>query len=130
MTTRAKPWFSPGPIPSAIRNYGRPTTVVDLGDDGAGSRFLRSLRAIIGAECAECVAVTDRWDAWLDEESAVRRRPLNEAATRLAHDYGARVRLRGTVVIVGADRGANVSVGLSPDQIDTLRCRATDAPRC
>ncbi|MEW2632865.1 DUF3846 domain-containing protein [Streptomyces sp. NPDC048389] len=105
---------------------GRPT-LVGLGDDG-GCGFIRSLCAIIGAECVECVAVTDRWDAWLDEESAVKKQPLNEAATRLTHDYGTMARLRGTVVIVGADRGANVSVSLSPDQIDTLRCRAADAP--
>ena len=29
---------------------------------------MRSIRALIGTNCAEQVWITDRWEAWLDED--------------------------------------------------------------
>jgi hypothetical protein len=41
-----------------------PPREVDL--PGGGTRFMRSLKALIGTECAERIQVTSRWEAWLD----------------------------------------------------------------
>ncbi len=57
---------------------------VDL-PGGGGTRFMRSLRTIIGTQCAERIRVTSRWEAWLDEDGAAARKPANQAATLLAH---------------------------------------------
>jgi hypothetical protein len=116
------------PVQALRIPVGGPATVVDLDDDGGGPRFLDSLRAAIGADYVECIAVTDRWTAWLDEDSAARDQPLNQAATQVAGEYGARFRLRGTVVILGEDSRTGASCGLSPDQIDVLRRRIMDEP--
>jgi hypothetical protein len=88
--------------------------------------FLDSLRAAVGADCVECVAVTDWWTACLDEDSVAMDQPVNQAATWFAGEYGARFRLRGTVVILGVDSRTTASCGLSPDQIDILCRRSTD----
>lgn len=37
---------------------------------GGGSRFMRSLRELIGTDCAERIWITSRWEAWLDENGA------------------------------------------------------------
>ena len=51
---------------------------------GGGTRFMRSLKALIGTECAERIRVTSRWEAWLDEDGAAAGKPVNQAATLIA----------------------------------------------
>lgn len=94
-----------------------------------GTRFMRSLRAIVGADCAERLWITDHWEAWLDEDSAAAGKPVNQAATFLAQSFGYRSNLRGTVVIIGLDKEPDRPVGLSPTQIDVIlqRIRFTTA---
>lgn len=76
---------------------------------------MRSLRKLIGADCAERIQITTRWEAWLDENGSAAGKPVNEAATRIAHGYGAEYALLGTVVITGLDH-AGEPAGLSPAQ--------------
>jgi hypothetical protein len=59
-----------------------PPREVDL--PGGGTRFMRSLKALIGTECAERIRVTSRWEAWLDEDGAAAGKPVNQAATLVA----------------------------------------------
>ncbi|MGH3270611.1 MAG: DUF3846 domain-containing protein, partial [Trebonia sp.] len=94
---------------------------------GGGTRFMRSLRKLIGTECAERIWITDRWEAWLDEDSAAVGKPVNQAATLLAQSFGFRLDLRGTVVIIGLDKEPDRPVSLSPAQIDVILQR-TSAP--
>jgi hypothetical protein len=82
---------------------------------GGGTRFMHSLRKLIGTDCAERIQVTTRWEAWLDENSSAAGKPLNEAATRLARAYGAEYDLTGAVVITSID-DAGQPIGLSPAQ--------------
>lgn len=92
---------------------GRPRAV-DLPGDG-GTRFMRSLRTLLGAGCAERIAVTSHWEAWLDEDGTAAGKPANQAAIFLARSFGLGFTLRGTVVITG--RGKDTAVAaLSPDQ--------------
>jgi Domain of unknown function (DUF3846) len=79
-----------------------PPREVDL-PGGGGSRFLRSLRALIGTRSAERIQVTSRWEAWLDEDGAAAGKPANQAATLLARSFGFEFSLCGTVVITGLD---------------------------
>ena len=76
-----------------------PSRVVDLAD-GGGTRFMRSLRTLIGTRCAGRIWITDRWEAWLDEDSATTGKPPNRAATLVARDFGAQFSLCGTVAIL------------------------------
>lgn len=85
---------------------------------------MRSLRALIGAGCVERIWITDRWEAWLDEDGAATVRPVNEAATRVARSFGFRFSLYGAVVIVGLGKDADVPAALSPAQIDAILRRA------
>ena len=104
-----------------------PPKVVDLAD-GGGIRFMRSLRALIGTPCAERIWITDRWEAWLDEDGAATGKPVNQAATRVVHAFGAQFSLRGTVVITGLDKDTTASATLTPSQVDALLRRISGAP--
>ena len=92
-----------------------PPKVVDLAG-GGGIRFMRSLRALIGTECAERIWITDRWEAWLDEDGAAAGTPANQAATLVAQSFGFQFRLLGPVVIVGVDKNTAEPAALSPAQ--------------
>ena len=59
-----------------------PPREVDL--PSSGTRFMRSLKAFLGAECAERIQVTSRWEAWLDEDGAAAGKQVNQAATLIA----------------------------------------------
>ncbi len=48
--------------------------------------------------CAEQVWITDRWEAWLDEDGMAAGKPANQAATLLAQSFGWQLSLRGTIV--------------------------------
>jgi len=86
---------------------------------GGGTRFMSSVRALIGTDCAERIRVTTRWEAWLDENGASAGRQVNQAATRLAQSFGWQFSLAGPVVIVGLDQNTDPAA-LSPDQIDAI----------
>jgi hypothetical protein len=49
---------------------------------------MRSLRALIGTDCVERIWITSRWEAWLDENGTAAGKPVNQAATFVAHSYG------------------------------------------
>ena len=104
-----------------------PPRVVDLADDG-GTRCISSLRTFIGAQYVEPIGITDRWEAWLDEDSAATGKPVNQAATLIARAFGAWFSLRGTVVIAGLDKDTTTPTALSPGQVDAILRRITDAP--
>jgi hypothetical protein len=101
-----------------------PPEVVDLAG-GGGIGFMRSLGALIGAECVERIRVTGRWEFWLDEDGMAAGKAVNREATRVARDFGARFSLCGTVVITGADHGAAGWAALSPGQADVILRRVT-----
>jgi hypothetical protein len=101
--------------------------VVDLAG-GEGIWFMRSLRALVGAEHVERIRITDRWEFWLDEDGWAAGKAVNQAATRVARGFGARFSLRGTVVITGADDGAAGSAALSRAQADAIVRRVTAVP--
>ena len=94
-----------------------PPRVVDLAD-GGGIRFMRSVRALVGTPCAERIWITDRWEAWLDEDGAATGKPVNQAATLVARSFGAQFSLRGTVVIAGLDK--DTPAALSSAQVDAI----------
>jgi protein-L-isoaspartate(D-aspartate) O-methyltransferase len=71
--------------------------MVDLAD-GRGTELMRSLRSLIGAECVEQFRVTGRWELWLDENGWAAGKPVNQAATRIARDFGAQFSRCGSVV--------------------------------
>jgi hypothetical protein len=88
---------------------------------------MRSLGALIGAECVERFRVTDRWEFWLDEDGRAAGKAVNEAATRVARDFGVRFDLCGSVVVTGADDGAAGWVPLSAGQVDAILQRVAEA---
>ena len=96
-----------------------PPREVDLPGVG-GARFIRSLKALIGTNCAERIWITDRWEAWLDENGIAAGKPVNQAATRLAHSFGWQLSLLGPVVIIGLDKNSDRAVSLSQDQIGAV----------
>jgi hypothetical protein len=100
---------------------------VDL-PDGGGPWLMTSIRALIGTDCAERLWITDRWEAWLDEDGGSTGKPVNQAATRLAQSFGWRLSLLGPVVIVGLDKNADRPTGLSQDQTGAILLRITSAP--
>jgi hypothetical protein len=104
-----------------------PPGEADLPGPG-GTRFMRSLRTLIGTDCAERMQVTSRWEVWLDEDGATAGKPTNEAATRIARAYGSECALLGTVVITGLDNKGKPA-DLSPAQADIIlgRIRAPSA---
>ena len=56
---------------------------------------MSSLRALIGTDCAERFWITDRWEAWLDEDGGATGKPVNQAATRLTQSFGWQLSLVG-----------------------------------
>ena len=96
-----------------------PPREVDL-PGGGGTRFMRSLRTLIGTRCAERIWITTRWEAGLDEDSAVTGKPANQAATLVARSFGFQFSLCGTVVIVGLDKDTAGPTALSPAQVDAI----------
>ena len=81
---------------------------------------MRSLKALIGAECTERIQVTSRWEAWLDENGRAAGKPVNRAATLLAQAFGAGFSIYGTVVIVGLAKDADVPASLSQAQVSLI----------
>ena len=104
-----------------------PLREVDL-PNGGGPRFMRSLRALIGTDCAERIWITDRWEAWLDENGTAAGKLVNQAATLLAHAFGAEFSLYGTVVIVGLDKDKDAPAALFPAQAAAIFRRSGSAP--
>jgi Domain of unknown function (DUF3846) len=96
---------------------------------GGGTRFMRSLRALIGTGCAERIWITSRWEAWLDEDGTAAGKPVNHAATLVAQSFGFEFSLRGPVVIVGLDKDTAEPAALSPAQagaiLEVIRAPAT-----
>jgi hypothetical protein len=103
-----------------------PPREVDL--PGGGTRFMRSLRALIGTGCAERIQVTSRWEAWLDEGGAVAGKPVNQAATLVTRSFGFEFSVLGATVIVGLDKDADRPASLSQDQVGAILQRITGAP--
>ena len=95
-----------------------PPREVDL--PNGGSRLMRSIRALIGTDCAERIQVTTRWEAWLDENGASAGKPVNQAATLLAQSFGWQLSLCGTTVIVGLDKTTDTPTDLEPHQIEVM----------
>ena len=95
-----------------------PARVTDL-PSGGGTRFMNSVKALIGAGCAERIGITTRWEAWLDENGTSAGRQVNQAATRLAQSFGWQLTLAGPAVIVGLDQNTDPAA-LSPGQIDAI----------
>jgi hypothetical protein len=95
-----------------------PPREVDL--PGGGTRFMRSLKALIGTQCAERIQITSRWEAWLDEDGAAAGKPVNQAATLVARSFGCELSLLGAVVIVGVDKDTAEPAGLSPAQAGAI----------
>jgi hypothetical protein len=77
---------------------------------------MRSLKALIGTDCAERIQVTTRWEAWLDEDGAAAGKPVNQAATLVARSFGFEFSFLGPVVIVGVDKDTTEPAALSPAQ--------------
>jgi len=102
-----------------------PPREIDLPNGGA--QFMRSIRALIGTNCAERVWITDRWEAWLDEDGMAAGKPTNQAGTLLAQSFGWQLSLRGTIVIVGLNE-ETVLVALSPDQVHAIFRMTGSAP--
>jgi hypothetical protein len=94
---------------------------------GGGTRLMRSLRDLIGTDCAERIRVTTRWEAWLDEDGRSAGKQVNQAATRLARSFGWEFSLIGTIVIVGLDESAEPAA-LSPAQVAAILTMTGSAP--
>jgi hypothetical protein len=95
-----------------------PPREIDL--PGGGTRFIRSLKALIGTDCAEGIQVTSRWEAWLDEDGAAAGKPVNHAATVAAWSFGFEFSFLGPVVIVGVDKDTAGPAALSPAQAGAI----------
>ncbi len=95
-----------------------PPREVDL--PGGGTRFMHSLKALIGTKHAERIQVTSRWEAWLDEDGAAAGKPANQAATLIARSFGFEFSLLGPVVIVGVDKNTAEPAALSPAQAGAI----------
>lgn len=93
-----------------------PPREVDL---PGGTRFMRSLKALIGTKHAERIQVTSRWEAWLDEDGAATGKPANQAATLVARSFGFQFSFLGPVVITGLDKNM-APAALSPDQAGVI----------
>ena len=91
-----------------------PPREMDLPNGGA--RSTRSIRALIGAECAERIRVTSRWEAWLDEDGTAAGKPVNQAAALVARSFGFEFSFLGPVVIAGVDKDMAELADLPPAQ--------------
>ena len=100
---------------------------VRLPDDGAEG-FIAAVRELAEAQGLQVLALTSRWDLWLDEDGITTGRPVNSRATALANLYGISWTLRGTVVITGADREAGIAAPLTTEQIGIMRARIVFDP--
>lgn len=80
---------------------------------------LAALREAIGCDMVDVVALTDRWDMWIDDEGLYTQ-PFNPVATELARRHGHVYQpYHGPVVLCGVTpEGA--SVDLSVDQVRAL----------
>jgi hypothetical protein len=78
-----------------------PPRQANLPGDG-GARFMRSLRNLIGTDCAERIQVTTCWEAWLDENGSAAGKPVNEAATGLSPAQAAARQLPSHVALYAA----------------------------
>lgn len=103
-----------------------PPGEVDL--PGGSTRFMHSLRALIGTKHAERIQVTSRWEAWLDEDGAATGRPANHAATLIARSFGFQFSFLGPVVIVGVDKDTAEPAALSPTQAGAILERIREPP--
>ena len=81
---------------------------------------MRSIKALIGTDCAERIQVSTRWEAWLDENGASAGKPVNQAATLVAQSFGWQPSLCGTTVIVGLDKTTDTPTDLAPHQIEVM----------
>ena len=81
---------------------------------------MRSLKALIGAECTERIQVTSRWEAWLDENGTAAGKPVNQAATVVARSFGFEFSFLGPVVITGVDKDTAGPAALSPTQAGAI----------
>lgn len=79
-----------------------------------------ALRTLAGAQCAERIQITSRWEAWLDEDGAAAGKPANQAATLVARSFGFEFSLYGTVVIAGLNTDTAEPAGLSQAQADAV----------
>ena len=93
-----------------------PPGEVDLPGSEDVTRFMRSLRTLIGTDCAERIQVTSRYEAWLDEDGAAAGKPANQAATVVARSFGFEFSFLGPVVITGVDKDTAEPATLSPAQ--------------
>jgi hypothetical protein len=75
---------------------------------------MRSLRALIVAECVERFRVTDGWEFWLAEDGRAAGKAVNQAATRVGRDFGVQFDFCGIVVITGVDDDAAGAGGFVP----------------
>lgn len=103
-----------------------PPEVVDVAV-GRGARFVRSLRARIGAELVERFRVTDQWEFWADEDGRTAGKAVNQAATRVGRGFGVQFDFCGNVVITGVDDDAAGWADLSPAQVDAILLRIAGA---
>ncbi|HEX4102690.1 MAG TPA: DUF3846 domain-containing protein [Pseudonocardiaceae bacterium] len=85
---------------------------------GGTPGFLTDLYRVIDTQVVEAVTLTGRWHAWVDEEGA--RRPVNHAATAIAHDCGMSATLHGTVILTGFHPRSGRARSLSPAQLDAI----------
>jgi len=97
-----------------------PPREVNLPGPGGSSRFMRSLRTLIGPRCAERIQVTSRWEAWLDEDGAASGKPVNQPATVVAQSSGFEFSFLGLVVITGLDKVTTEPASLSPAQASAI----------
>lgn len=104
-----------------------PSAVVGVAG-GGGTRFLRSLRSLIGAEQVERFRVTGRWEFWVDEDGRAAGKAVNKLATRVARDFGVPFSFLGSVVVTGVDDGAEGWISLAPGQVDAILRRIAQAP--
>ncbi|MCX4578140.1 hypothetical protein OHB41_34120 [Streptomyces sp. NBC_01571] len=89
--------------PNALfMDTGGYTTRITLPEDPAQRAVV--IRAVTNSSSLEAVDLTDEWALWLDETGGMLgsyRRPVNNAATRLATHLGLAGKIRGPVVITG-----------------------------
>ena len=105
-----------------------PPREVDLAD-GGGTRFMRSLRALIGTRCVERIWITRPLGSLAGRGRRSRGKagqPGRHAASRARS--AAQFSLLGAVVIVGLDKDADRPAALSPDQVGAILRRITGAP--
>lgn len=84
-------------------------------------RTVAAIRGLIAAAAVEPLAVTSRWDMWVDENGRANNQPLNTYATALAQQHGVRFGLFGPVVITGPASPTGSATGLTPENITAIR---------